>query len=124
MLDPMKSDALSVIAYIGEQPAEWQPTLKKLRAACRRELRGYTESMAHGMPSYARDGQIEVAFGKQAHYLSLYILKQPVFDAHRAELAGLSLGKGCIRYRRPEQFHWEVVSSLLAETRRSTGAVC
>jgi uncharacterized protein YdhG (YjbR/CyaY superfamily) len=124
MLDPMKSDAVSVVGYISEQPAEWQPALKKLRAACRHELPGYTESMAHGMPSYARGGEIEVGFGKQAHYLSLYILKQPVFDAHRAELAGLSLGKGCIRYRRPEQLDWAVVSSLLAETWRSTDAVC
>ena len=49
------------------------------------------------MPSYGRDGHTEVGFGKQTHYLSLYILKQQVFDAHRAALAGLNLGKGCIR---------------------------
>ena len=57
-----------------------------------------------------------MAFGKQAHYLTLYILKQPVFDSHRIELAGLSLGKGCIRFRRPDQIDWDVVTSLLADT--------
>jgi hypothetical protein len=44
-------------------------------------------------PSYARHEKIEVDFGKQARYLSLYILKQPVLDAHRPEPAGLSLGR-------------------------------
>src|SRR5215471_7466091 len=118
----MKSDAASVSSYIGEQPVEWQPTLRRLRAVCRRELRGYTETMTYGMPSYSRGGQIEAAFAKQARYLSLYILKQPVFEAHRAELAGLSLGKGCIRYRRAEQIDWDIVSKLMADTWASAGA--
>lgn len=86
----MRSRAESVDEYIAEQPAEWQPTLNKLRAACLAQLQGYGESMMYGMPSYSRHGQIEVSFGKQARYLSLYILKQPVFEAHRCELAGLS----------------------------------
>ena len=120
----MRSDETSVAGYIGEQPVEWQPTLRKLRTVCRRELRGYTESMAYGMPAYGREGQIEVGFAKQAKYLSLYILKQPVFEAHRAQLAGLSLGKGVIRYRRSEQIDWAIVSSLLAETWASADSVC
>ena len=65
-----------------------------------------------------------IAFAKQTQHLSLYILKQPVFDAHRADLAGLSLGKGCIRYRQPDQINWRVVESLLADTRDTTGDIC
>ena len=120
----MRSSATTVTGYIEEQPSDWKPTLKKLRAACRRELRGYSESLQYGMPAYARAGQVEVTFAKQAHYLSLYILKKPVFDAHRGDLAGLSLGKGCIRYRRPGQIDWDVVSRLLSETRKSAGVIC
>ncbi len=120
----MRSSASTVAQYVQEQPGDWQPALKKLRAACRRELKGYTESMQYGMPAYARDGQVEVTFAKQAHYLSLYILKQPVFDAHRGELRGLSLGKGCIRYRRPDQIDWVVVASLLAGSRNSASDIC
>jgi uncharacterized protein YdhG (YjbR/CyaY superfamily) len=120
----MRSTAADVASYIVDQPKEWQPTLNRLRNTCRRQLRGYTESLAYGMPSYERGGQVEVGFGKQARYLSLYILKQPVFEAHRAELKGLSLGKGCIRYRRPEQIDWVVVSRLLADTHASTDAIC
>lgn len=120
----MRSSARTVAGYIEEQPSDWQPTLKKLRAACRRELKGYSESMRYGMPAYARAGQVEVTFAKQAHHLSLYILKKPVFDAHRGELAGVSLGKGCIRYRRPDQIDWTIVARLLSETHDSTSDIC
>ena len=120
----MRSAARTAASYIDEQPEEWRPTLRKLRAACRRTLTGYTEGMAHGMPSYSHGGQVEVAFAKQTQHLSLYILKQPVFDAHRADLAGLSLGKGCIRYRQPDQINWRVVESLLADTRDTMGDIC
>jgi hypothetical protein len=113
----MRSSAADVARYIAEQPKEWQSALNQLRNTCRRKL-------VYGMPSYERRGQVEVGFGKQARYLSLYILKQPVFEAHRAELGGLSLGKGCIRYRRPDQIDWAVVSSLLADTHASTDVVC
>lgn len=40
--------------------------------------------------------------------------------AHLDQLVGLSLGKGCIRYRQPDQVDWDVISSLLADTCAST----
>jgi uncharacterized protein YdhG (YjbR/CyaY superfamily) len=120
----MKSGAASVVGYIEEQPVEWQSTLTKLRAACLRELPGYAEMMMYGMPAYGRNGDVEVGFGRQARYLSLYILKQAVLDAHRPQLAGLSTGKGVIRYRRPEQVDWAIVSVLLADTWASPDDIC
>ena len=72
----------------------------------------------------ARDGTVEVSFAKQARYLSLYILKQPVLDAHRAELAHLSVGKGCVRFGRPEQIAWELVARMLAETAAGDDDIC
>ena len=119
----MKSTAENVTTYIDEQPKEWQPALRKLRAACRSQLRGYTEGMSYGMPSYEHGGEVEVSFA-QARYLSLYILKQPVLDAHRAELDGLSLGKGCVRFRRPGDVNWAVISALLAESYASPSRIC
>jgi hypothetical protein len=80
--------------------------------------------MRHGMPAYLRAGQVEVSFAKQARYLSLDILKQPVFEAHRRDLEGLDLGKGCIRYRSPERIDWDAVSSLLVATRDSEDVIC
>jgi uncharacterized protein YdhG (YjbR/CyaY superfamily) len=115
--DLLKSTATTVAAYLDEQPASWQPTLRKLRAACRRELKGYTETMSYGMPSYTRDGTIDLNFALQAHYLTVYVWNRNVFEAHRAQLTGLNLGKACIRYRRPEQVDWDVARSLLADLR-------
>ena len=120
----MRSTAANVSAYIEEQPDRWQSALRKLRALCRRELKGYKEGMAYGMPSHSRDGRTEIGFGSQARYLSLYVLKQPVLDAHRAELVGLSLGKGCVRYRTPDQIDWPVVERLLRESAGSGAKIC
>jgi uncharacterized protein YdhG (YjbR/CyaY superfamily) len=120
----MATKSTPVADYVASQPGEWQPTLRKLRAACRRELTGYREEMRYGMPSYVNDGTVEVSFKKQARYLSLYILKEPVFDANRAKLVGLSLGKGCIRFRSPDQIEWDTVVSLLADTRASDAPIC
>jgi hypothetical protein len=36
----------------------------------------------------------------------------------------VSLGKGCIRYSRPERIDFAVVESLLRATVESTGEVC
>jgi uncharacterized protein YdhG (YjbR/CyaY superfamily) len=120
----MRSTAVDVSTYIEEQPDGWQPALRKFRALCRRELKGYKEGMAYGMPSYARDRTAQIAFGSQARYLSFYVLNQPVLDAHRSELAGLSVGKGCIRYQTPDRIDWNVVTVLLRETAESRAPVC
>jgi uncharacterized protein YdhG (YjbR/CyaY superfamily) len=120
------SSATDVARYIEEQPEGWQAALRRLRAACREHLSGYEEVMAHGMPSYRRDDETEaeVAFAKQQQYLSFYVLKQPVLDAHRAELDGLDVGKGCIRYRKVDQIDWGVVAGLLRDTASSDADVC
>ena len=120
----MESSTKTVAQYVDEQAGDWQPTLKKLRAACRRELTGFTEEMRYGMPSYSRDGEVELSFAARARYLSLYVLRQPVLDAHRSELAGLDVGKGCIRFRRPDQVDWAVVARLLAGTLAGAGDIC
>lgn len=120
----MQSKAQDVATYIAEAPPERQTALARLRALCLETLPGYEERMEYGMPGYARSGVVEVAFASQKQYISLYILKQEVLDAHRGELRGIDLGKGCIRYRKPEQIDFDVVEKLLVGTRESAGEVC
>jgi uncharacterized protein YdhG (YjbR/CyaY superfamily) len=122
--EPMKDTAPDVRTYIAKQPEEWQPTLTALRAACRQHLEGYEEAMAYGMPSYLRAGRPEVSFAKQARYLSVYILREAVLEAHRSRLVGLDVGKGVIRYRRPDQLDWVIVADLLRDTAAADGEVC
>jgi uncharacterized protein YdhG (YjbR/CyaY superfamily) len=110
--------------YIEDAPEERQSVLNALRASCLAELGGFQESMAYGMPSYSRAGEVEVAFASQKQYISLYILRTDVMAAHRAQLDDLSIGKGAIRYRKPEQVDLAVVRSMLLQTADSTGPVC
>jgi hypothetical protein len=44
--------------------------------------------------------------------------------ASAGRLAGLSVGKACIRYRRPDQIDPDVVLELLTATVVDTGPVC
>ena len=120
----MQSKANNVEAYIEQAPADRREALLKLQAVCRTVLKGFDESMVYGMPSYARKGVVEVAFASQKNYISLYILRQDALEAHRGFLAGLNVGKGCIRYSRPDKIKFAVVRKMLATTRASTGEIC
>jgi hypothetical protein len=51
-------------------------------------------------------------------------MRTDVLDAHRDRLAGLSVGKSCVRYRDPDELDWDVVASMLDATAASHGPVC
>ncbi|HEY1016042.1 MAG TPA: DUF1801 domain-containing protein [Herpetosiphonaceae bacterium] len=111
----MQSTARDVSAYLAEVPEERRPALEQLRALCLEVLAGAEEGMSYGMPCYGRHGTPEVAFASQKGYISLYI-NQAVVDAHREQLAGLNVGKGCIRYPRPQRMDFAVIRSMLEAT--------
>ena len=119
------SKAATVDEYLAEASEERRPALETLRRLCIEELAGYEESMEYGMPSYARNGAaVEVGFASQKGYISLYILRESVVKANAHLLDGLSVGKGCIRFRRPEQIEPSVVRKLLAGSAADTGPIC
>jgi uncharacterized protein YdhG (YjbR/CyaY superfamily) len=120
----MQSTATNVAAYLDEVPDSRREALTALRDLCVKCLVGYQESMDYGMPSYKKNGTVEVGFASQKNYISLYVLKKNVVDAHRAALAGASVGKGCIRYSSPEKLDFKVIEKLLRATCRSNEAVC
>lgn len=120
----MQSKAKDVATYLRELPEERRAPLTALRELCLETLTGYEEVMEYGMPGYKKDGVGEVGFASQKHYISLYILKQAVLDAHRADLSGLSVGKCCIRYGSPRKMDFAVIRKLLVGTRESNTRVC
>lgn len=105
----------AVDAYVRDAPEGRRDALAAIRQACLEELDGFTEGMAYGMPSYERDGEVEVAFANQKQYLSLYVLTD-VVEAHRDGLAELDVGKSCIRFRRPAAVDLDLVRTLLRAT--------
>jgi uncharacterized protein YdhG (YjbR/CyaY superfamily) len=98
--------------------------MQRLREICLATLPGFEESMQYGMPSYSRNGTVEVAFASQKNYISFYILKEDVLNKHRPALKGVNMGKGCIRYTKPEKINFELVRQLLADTVTSTAEIC
>lgn len=122
----MQSTAKTVTEYLQEVPAERVGALSELRDLCCSILTGFEEAMVYGMPSYARNGVVEVGFASQKNYISIYILRSDVMNAHKALLntKGVSFGKGCIRYSKPERINIEVVALMLQATQKSTGVVC
>lgn len=120
----MRSAASSVDSYLAEVPQARQAILRELRAACLGLLTSFDEHMNHGMPSYARDGVDEIAWASQKQYISLYVLRSDVLSAHRAKLANLSVGKGCIRYRDSATVDFSVIRSMLSAVAASDGPVC
>jgi uncharacterized protein YdhG (YjbR/CyaY superfamily) len=122
----MQSNAENVTDYLGEVPAERKASLAKLRNLCRTTLKGFEESMRYGGPCYSRDGEVEVGFASQKHFIALYILRTDVMNAHKDLLKGkgVSLGKGCIRYSKPEKIDFEVVERMLKATQESKGVIC
>jgi uncharacterized protein YdhG (YjbR/CyaY superfamily) len=121
----MQSDVKKVDQYLDEVPKERKEALARLRQLCQNTLTGYEESMEYGMPSYKVPGkEVEVAFASQKNYMSLYILKEAVLNEFRPALAGLNLGKGCVRYTRPEKMDFSVIEQLLAASRDSDSPIC
>ena len=82
--------------------------------------------MIYGGPSYSRNGEVEVGFMSQKHYIGLYILRTDVMKTHRDSLyiKGVTVGKGAIRYPSAEKIDFDVVVKMLKDTVKSTGAVC
>jgi uncharacterized protein YdhG (YjbR/CyaY superfamily) len=122
----MQSTAQTVTIYLNEVPVERESALAKLRDLCCLLLKNFEESMVYGMPSYSRNGEVEVAFASQKNFIALYILRTDVMNAHRdlLKVKGVSLGKGCIRYSKPERIDFKVVEMMLKATQESTGVIC
>ena len=120
----MTSQTESVEAYLEKVPVKRREAMRRLRELCVSLLPGYEETMHYGMPSYLKNGEVEVGFASRKQYISLDILKQEVLDRHRPALADLNLGKGCIRYTKPEKIDFALVEQLLTDTLASDAEIC
>ena len=79
----MQSQAKDITSYIEAAPPERQKALTRLRDLCRELLTGFEEGMEYGGTSYSRNGEVEVGFASQKHFIGLYILRTNLMYAHR-----------------------------------------
>ncbi|WP_419995108.1 iron chaperone [Streptomyces boninensis] len=120
----VQSAAEDVDGYMAEVPKERQAALAALRQACRDELEGFTEVMAYGMPAYERHGTVEIAFASQKQYISFYLLRTDVREAFKDRLADQDMGKGCLRFRKPDAIDDKLIRDLLKATAAAPGKIC
>ena len=120
----MRADAATVDDYVADAPADRREALELLRRLCTDELPGFDETMRYGMPSYLRRGEVEISFASHKGYISLYVLRRDALEANTQRLGGLSVGKGSIRFRRPDQIDPQTVRALLRSTAGSSGPIC
>jgi Domain of unknown function (DU1801) len=118
--------APAVDAYVDDVTGPRRPAVVLLRELCRTHLDGFTEGLRYGMPAYWREGADTggIAFAAQKQYISFHVLRTDVVAAHRDRLGGLSVGKGCIRYRRAGDLDADVVRSILQMTAATEGPGC
>jgi hypothetical protein len=65
-----------------------------------------------------------VAFASQKQYISIYLMRTDVRDAHADRLVGHDMGKSCLRLRRPDRLDADLVRSMLRATAAARGPVC
>jgi uncharacterized protein YdhG (YjbR/CyaY superfamily) len=120
----MISKAADVKTYIAEVPEERRAVIKKLRALCRKTLAGYQECMEYGMPCYKHNGVIEVGFASQKQSINVYVNNRGLVNEFRVALPTASIGKGCIRFSKPDKIDFEVLERLLRKSVRAKGSPC
>ena len=120
----MISEATTVTAYLKEVPEKRLEALQHLRKLCVDTLTDYEESMSYKMPSYKKNGVVEVAFASQKQHICVYFLKHDVMLANQEGLKGLNHGKGCIRYGNPKKIDYSFIKKLLVETVASNSGIC
>jgi uncharacterized protein YdhG (YjbR/CyaY superfamily) len=110
----VRSEAEMVADYLEELAPERRAALQALRSLVFQVAPGAVETMRYGMAAYDVGGRGLCLFASQKHYVSLY-LDPKIVDRYRGELEGLSLGKGCVRFRKLDKLPLETIGQMLQE---------
>jgi len=113
-----------VTAHLEGLPEPDRTTLMAWRLLCLGLPDPFSEGIRCRMPSYSREGEVEIAFARQKRHLSPYVMRTDVMAAHRDRLVGYSVGKGCIRFPVAKPTDLDLVGSLVAGTGATGGPVC
>lgn len=111
----MSDEPTSVDAYLEGLVPHRREALTTLRSLVQEMAPEAEETMRYSMPTYEQDGAVLCSFASQKHYMSLY-MDVSLVEAHRDELAGLDVGKSCIRFKKLEQLPLDTVRAILNET--------
>jgi uncharacterized protein YdhG (YjbR/CyaY superfamily) len=133
----MQSKAKTVNDYLSEIPAERAAAFSKLRQAIKKNIpKGFAEQMSYGMIGYVVplktfpagyhcNPSLPLPFvnlGSQKnyiimHHMGLYgnpeLLKWFQTEYPKHSKLKLDMGKGCIRFKKPDQIPFELIAELM-----------
>jgi uncharacterized protein YdhG (YjbR/CyaY superfamily) len=127
MLEPMKSDAKSVEAYIAGLPEGRRDAIAALRATVLKNLPdGYVEVMNYGMISYEvplAKPLMYAAIASQKNHMAIYLCALTVVEGAEVKFVKAwnakrkpDLGKSCLRFKALEEIDLELIGNMIAAT--------
>jgi len=97
----MQYDVTTPEQYMAALADDWRlDTLKQLRELIKTSAPFLTEGIQYKMLSYSDHSTSLFHLNAQKHYVSLYVGNISAIDEQGELLAGLDLGKGCIRFKK------------------------
>ncbi len=135
----MQSSAATPDEYIDELPEQRQEAIRKLRDVVLKNIpKGFVETMGYGMLAYVVPHSLYpkgyhcntklplplINIGSQKNFIALHHLgiyaDKALCDWFVAEYAKagtgkLDMGKGCIRFKKPENIPFELIGKLAAK---------
>ncbi|HEY2887771.1 MAG TPA: DUF1801 domain-containing protein [Candidatus Limnocylindrales bacterium] len=119
--DPVAGRA-AVDAYLAKQPADRREALEDVRRRVAALVPDASEAISYGMPAFRYRDRYLVSYAGWARHCSFYPLTGASVEAHRAELEGLSIDKGTIRFVPPQRLSDELLQTIVAERRAAIDA--
>lgn len=120
-LDPVQGRA-DVEAYLAKQPETNRAALEELRGRIARLAPDATEQLSYGMPAFRYRDRFLVSYAGWAKHCAFYPLTGSTVEAHRAEIEGLSIDKGTIRFTPPQRLSDALLGSIVAERKAAIDA--
>src|SRR5216684_4090897 len=117
----MPTTYADVDTYIDLLDASRQSSLQQLRRIILETVPGAEETIYYNMPYYTYHGML-CAFASQKHYMSFYFLNGDIVEKNRHLLAGLTVGKGCIRFKDINKLPEPTIRAMLQEAAQANEA--
>ena len=97
----MLYDVKSPQEYLSQLPDDWRKEkVNELRRIIKDEGPTLTERIEYKMLAYGDDDSTVFCLNAQKHYVSFYVGNASKVDPDGRLLEGLSVGKGCIRFKK------------------------
>ena len=110
-----------VDTYIASLDEPRRSSLEQLRKIILETVPEAEETIQYNMPAYTYHGML-CAFASQKHYMSFYLLDGAIVEKNRHLLTGLSVGKGCIRFKDISKLPEPTIRAMLREVALSNEA--